>query len=1202
LAVVGIGASAGGLEALKEFFGVMPDDSGMAFVVVQHLDPVHESRMAEILAKSTELKVVQAADGMSVEPDTVYTNPPGRTLSIAGGRLVLGDPTKGAHVETPIDHFLTSLAEDQGTKAICIILSGSSGLDSPRGVRAIRGAGGMCMAQEPSSAQFPPMPRAAIDTGLVDYVLPPNQMPPALVEFVRHPQVLAADREEPPDEASSTDMEAILNLLRIHTNTDYSHYKRTTVLRRIQRRMGLRQISHTAEYVKLLENDAAELASLAKDMLIGVSSFFRDADAFETLRAEILVPLIAAKKDENPVRAWVAGCATGEEAYSIAMLLLETRTAADRAFPVQVFATDIDDHALEVARSGLYPPEIAHDVSADRLERFFVRQGRDYRTTKHLREAVIFSRHNLLTDPPFSKLDVVSCRNVLIYIEPATQRKVLSVFSFALNVGGCLMLGKSEGVAGMEETFEPVSKQNRIYRLTKSNRRATNTFPLSLGPHQISAMQRERLGTDAAELRQANWETILRHFDASVVLIDPDGKVLHFHGQTEKYLGHPKGPATLNILDMTAGTFSATLRRAIAKAVQQDEPVHLSQVHLPRKQAPLVNLTVMRIADRSTGGRLLAVIFEDARSPELPQPAHGHVVGDEPLVTQLEAEVKLLRTQMRTNTEAYDAASEDLRAANEEVMSMNEELQSTNEELEASKEELQSLNEELTTVNGQLSDKVGELTDTNNDLANLLGATEIATIFLDNQLRIRRFTPRATELLNLIESDMGRPVGHLTQNFTGIDLAADAGKVRDSLAPLEKEVQARDRWYTVRILPYRTLDDRIDGTVITFSDVTRLKQAENQLRYEKTFAERVIQTVRHPLLVLDDHLRVLSTNRAFQATFEVDPEQMIGQKVYDLGNKQWDIPQLRSLLEEVIPRESGFEDFRVEHEFEHIGRKVMLVSGRHIPSPEGMAARLLLTIEDITIREASDEKLRDLAASLARSNTALEQFAYVVSHDLQEPLRMITGFLDLLSKRLGQALDEKSQEHMSFVMEGAQRMQAMIRDLLDFSRVGVEDVAPIEVNLADPLNLALANLRRGIEESEAKITHDQLPTVRGNVAQLARLFQNLIGNAIKFRGKEPPKIHVGASQSQEGWLISVRDNGIGVHLNSAERVFQVFQRLHTREQYEGTGIGLAICRKIVEHHGGRIWLESEVGKGTTFYFTLPAGPQTRPSSEAHRGS
>ncbi len=786
--IVGIGASAGGLEALKEFFGALPPDSGMAFVVVQHLDPSHKSHMAEILDKCTTMNVVQAEDGMAVQPNAVFTNPAGKTLRIRDGRFGLGGTTRG-HVEGAIDHFMTSLADNLGPRAIFVILSGGSGSDGLRGVRAVRTAGGLCIAQEPSTAQFPSMPQAAIDTGLVDFVLRPAEMPAALMEFETRPQVREGMPEEDAVEGASGDLDAVLRLLRVRTKGDFRSYKRPTILRRIQRRMGVRHVETMGDYVKLLQKDPVELTQLAKDMLIGVSSFFRDAPALEALKKGVLVPLVEGRSDDQPLRVWVPGCATGEEAYSIAMLLLEARTDAAKTFSIQVFATDVDDHALDVARAGVYPPSIAGDVPASRLEAFFTRQDQTYRVDKDLREAVVFSRHNLLTDPPFSKLDLISCCNVMIYFDAAAQKKVLTLFSFGLKVGGCLLLGRSEGIAGMEDLFEPVDKQNRLYRLMRSNRRAAGEFPLYPGGRQPGGMERERPQVNGA-LIQANLEVLLRHFDASVVLVDPEGKILHFHGRTQKYLSHPTSPASLNILDMIGGSLAARLRKAMGRALQQNEPVRLYRVPLPQDRSSLANLTVSRVSDRLGGGMLLAIVFEDGRrSP----PVGGESVAPEgeALLVEMEAEIKVLRSELRSNAEGFDAASEELKAANEEVTSMNEELQSANEELEASKEELQSLNEELITVNNELTEKVGELTESNDDLANLLVATEIATVFLDGRLRIKRFTAGATSLLNLIGTDLGRPVGDITQNFTGIDLAAESMEVLKSLSQREIEVESR---------------------------------------------------------------------------------------------------------------------------------------------------------------------------------------------------------------------------------------------------------------------------------------------------------------------------------------------------------------------------------------------------------------------------
>jgi len=588
--------------------------------------------------------------GMPVEPGTVLTNAPGRAMSIRDGRIVLGMPPERRHVEAAIDHFLTSLADDKGESATCIILSGSSASDGPGGVRAVRGAGGLCMAQDPKTAQYPAMPQGAIDTGLVDYVLPPSQMPAALIAFMRQAQVKALSGDELP---ASNDLQSLLKLLRARTKSDFQHYKKSTLIRRIRRRMALKQIGSMDDYRKLLLSDTGELTQLSKDMLIGVSSFFRDPRAFEKLQSEAIVPLVERKAEDSPLRAWVPGCASGEEAYSVAMILIESSAAAGKRWPVQVFASDVNEDALEAARNGVYPETIAADIKADRLERFFTKQGQTYQVDKRLRETVVFSRQNLLIDPPFSKLDLISCRNVLIYLELEAQKKVLSMFSFALNAGGYLLLGKSEGISGVENLFEPVSKQKRIYRSTPE-KRTTAAFPLYGGGAPLETRRREPV-RPAVSLVQANQAALLKHFDAGIVLVDPQGQILHFYGQTEKYLGHPTGPASLNILDMTAGTLSAQLRRAIDKALRQDAPVAVPRVPLPRG-ASIANLTVMRVPGDASAGKLLAVIFEDVQRIARSASVAPVTSAEEPLVNQLESEVKALRSELKTNAEDFDTA------------------------------------------------------------------------------------------------------------------------------------------------------------------------------------------------------------------------------------------------------------------------------------------------------------------------------------------------------------------------------------------------------------------------------------------------------------------------------------------------------------------------------------------------------------------
>lgn len=1196
-AIVGIGASSGGLEALKEFFGAMPSDTGMAFVVVQHLDPTRESRMAEILGKSTTMRVVQADDGLAVEPNVIYTNPAGRQLGIRKGRLVLGRPVTSGHLNTAVDHFLISLAKEQGCAAICVILSGSTGTDGPRGVRAVRVAGGVCIVQEPGTAQFSAMPQAVIDAGLADHILGPAQMPAAILGCVRNPLLLEAGQAGAPVETMSGELEAILQLLLTRVGSDYTHYKRAMLGRRILRRMGLRQVAGMGEYLALLQREPDELTKLARDMLIGVSSFFRDAGVFETLYREVIVPLVQSQPDGVPLRAWVAGCATGEEAYSIAMLLLEARAAAGRANPVQVFATDVDEQALDTARAGMYPESVVRDIPTARLDAFFTRQDQSFRVAKHLREVVVFSRHNLLADPPFSKLDLVCCRNVLIYLEPAAQKKTLSVFCFALKVGGHLLLGRSEGVSKMNDFFEPVSRPDHLYRLVQVRRRVAGEFPLCTVGRPLGTTDRERAFGESSLLSQANLEAILRHFDVSLVLIDAEGTILYFRGNTEKYLGHPKGPANLNILNMVGGALSAKLRRTIDRACQQDEPVCLLRVSLPHRRPALSNLTVTQLSGHA-GGKFLAVIFEDAEPLSRATPTQVTVAEDETLVAQLEAEVKTLRAELRTSVETSNVATEELRSANEEVMSTNEELQSANEELEASKEEMQSFNEELNTVNSQLNEKVGELTETTNDLANLLGASEIATVFLDAEFRIRRFTPRATALLNVIDSDIGRPVGHITHSFSDVDLAADAGQVLATLSPMERDEQARDgRWYSVNILPYCTHDNRVEGVVITFTDVTRLKQAEEQLRHEKIYAERVVEMVRHPLLILDRQLRILSANLAFYEVFRCDPAQTAGRVVYELDNGQWDIPQLRKLIEVDIPKDSNFKDFRVEHDFDRIGRKVMLISGQRIDPIDGIPERLLLTLEDVTESERSREELRalnadlemrvtqrtalaehrslqlrELAAKLARTEqTERERLARLLHDNLQQLLVGVRFQLVALRSRVA---DEPSRAAVD-------KMTDLVRQALATTKSLAVDLSPAilyEAGLDAALPGLVRQMRVQHDLTVETVVNTTVPADEDGVAVLLfAAVRELLLNVVKHAHVDSARVQVdqvGDNQVR----ITVSDLGSGFSPDTLQASGSTV-----------SGLGLFGLKQRLEYVGGQCEIDSAPGRGTRVMLTARLG-------------
>jgi chemotaxis methyl-accepting protein methylase/GAF domain-containing protein len=825
--VVGIGASAGGLEALKSFFGAMSPASGVVFVVVVHLDPTHDSLMPELLAKCTPLTVRQARDRQPLEGNHVYVIPPNRTLTLEKGLIRVREVADRRGLRGTIDQFFRSLADDLHERAICVVLSGT-GTEGTLGLRAVKAEGGMVMVQAPDSASQPGMPVSAIATGLVDYVLAPDKMPEALLTYVRSARL---DRAAPvPRQKTPDDLGRVLAVLRARTKFDFQGYKRGTLQRRIDRRMGLHQIHRVDAYVDFLRAHPEEAEQLFKDLLIGVTSFFRDPLAFHELATKVVAKLVREKDPDSPFRIWVPGCATGEEAYSIAIVVAEEIAAAQSSCRVQIFATDVDEDTVEIARGGRYPDSVALDITPERLQRFFTHEDHHYTIAKSIRESVIFAVQNAMTDPPFSKLDLVSCRNVFIYLEPQVQEKLLGVFHFSLNPGGYLFLGNAESVGALENLFAPVSKPARIFRRLGPGRHPPVEFPAPL----LAPAGAERADTKtAAEPNVAVLadRTLLEQFAPAAVVVTRAGHILRFYGAMGRYISLPTGDATLDVLTLARDALKPTLRAAFHEAVRRNHQTVLETLDLKRdKGRATLRLTVKPLAVPGTAAGLWLIIFEEL--PFTPRVAGRDGRGKQPdLVRRLDAELRTTKKEQQRLIEQLESGNEELKAANEEILSMNEELQSTNEELVTSKEELQSMNEELTTLNVQLQDKVQELTAVNDDMANLLASTDIATVFIDTEFRIKRFTTAATQLLNLLPSDVGRPINHMATNLVDIDLARDARAVLSSLTRIEKEVAAQSgNHYIVRMVPYRTQDDEIHGVVLTLVDVTALKNTERDLR------------------------------------------------------------------------------------------------------------------------------------------------------------------------------------------------------------------------------------------------------------------------------------------------------------------------------------------------------------------------------------
>jgi two-component system CheB/CheR fusion protein len=841
--IVGIGASAGGLETLEQFLGRVPVGSGMAFVIVQHLDPTHKGIMPELLQRATGMKVVQVKDRTKVRPDCVYVIPPNKDMSILHGVLHLLEPAAPRGLRLPIDFFLRSLALDQQEHSIGVILSGM-GSDGTLGLRAIKEKAGVVLVQEPGTAKFDGMPRSAVDAGLADIVAPVGELPGKILAFLQRTPLIALPEAAPGDKTQSALEKAII-LLRSQTGHDFSLYKRNTLYRRIERRMGIHQITKMAAYVRFLQENSQELGLLFKELLIGVTNFFRDPAAWEQLREQAIPTLLASRSPSQALRAWVPGCSTGEEAYSLAIVFKEAVEQARPKgnFALQIFATDLDRDAIDKARQGFFPANISADVAPERLTRFFAKEERGYRVRKEIRAMVIFAPQNLIMDPPFTKLDLLSCRNLLIYLVPEMQKKLIPLFHYSLGPGGILLLGSAETIGGFTDLFAPLSGKSRIFLRKESGLRPEPLeFPSSFGAAPPTGPEARPAAKPPLSLQSLADQLVLQRYAPPSVLANDKGDILYISGHTGKYLEPAAGKANWNLFAMARDGLRHEIAGAFQKVLRQKGSVALHGLKVGTDGGEqLVDVTVQRLEEPGPLQGLVMIVFKDVAAPVSAKAAarapkaHAHSAR----LAELEQELLQVRSEARATHEEMQTAQEELRSANEELQSTNEELQSTNEELTTSKEEMQSMNEELQTLNTELQAKVDELSRSSNDMKNLLDSTDIATLFLDNDLNVRRFTPQATKIIKLIPADVGRPVTDLASELRYPELAEDAREVLQTLASAEKPIGARDdRWFTVRIMPYRTLDDRIDGVVITFADITSAKTLEAKLRAKQAGLEK----------------------------------------------------------------------------------------------------------------------------------------------------------------------------------------------------------------------------------------------------------------------------------------------------------------------------------------------------------------------------
>jgi two-component system CheB/CheR fusion protein len=954
--IVGIGASAGGFEAFSELLKFLPTDTGMAFVLVQHLDPKHESQLTQLLRRGASLPVMEVKDNVKVAPDHVYVIPANARITISDGRLRLSPRKKNELPPMPVDAFFRSLAAEQQDRAIGIVLSGT-GTDGTLGVEAIKGEGGLTFAQHESSAKFYGMPGSAIGSGSVDFILTPEGIAAELNRISQHPylgpapETPARNFADPshPDQllrGSEKEMGRLFSLLRTRTGVDFALYKHSTLKRRLVRQMILHTFDSLGKYVSYLEKRPKEVDNLFSDLLIYVTSFFRDPHTFEGLKKAVFPKLLKAHQDDSPLRFWVCGCSTGEEAYSLAISLVEFLGQNRVHKHVQIFASDISEVGISKARAGIYPENIVQDVSPERLQRFFSKVDGHFQVNKSIRDMVVFARQNLIVDPPFSNLDMITCRNVLIYLDSLLQRKIMPVFHYALRPHGFLMLGNSETVGVSSDLFSLANKKFKIYS-KKQNYTHTAFRPAQKQVHETGPRLAEPplVEIRAPDLQAQMDKLLLRDFAPAAVMVSSDMQVLHFRGRTADYLEHSAGVASLNLLRMARETLVIDLRAALAKAAKSDSPVRHS-AHMRRGDhlaEVIIKIVPFRAAPDSD--RFFLIIFREVgvTYAASARAGKGHAatirVHEAREITKLRSELATTRESLQTIIEEQEANNEELKSANEVIQSSNEELQSTNEELETAKEELQSTNEELTTLNEELQTRNTELGQAINDLTNLLASINVAILMLGDDLTIRRYTPMAERLFNLIPSDLGRRLSDLNRSILIPDLDQTVASVMSNLTAVERDVQDHDgRWYSLRIRPYRTRENKIEGVVVLLVDIDHLKRA----------LEVVLTTAKEPLLTLGGDLKVRQANEAFYRAFRMKPEETEGRFLYEAGKGQWNTLDLRKLLEDVLPKSKEIRDYPLEATFPEIGERKLLINAVRFYDEGWGLQTILMAIEDVT--------------------------------------------------------------------------------------------------------------------------------------------------------------------------------------------------------------------------------------------------------------
>ncbi|MDB4955632.1 MAG: Sensor protein [Myxococcales bacterium] len=1194
LRVVGIGASAGGLEAMKQLFAGIPVDTGLGFIVLQHLAAGQGSQLAHILESATKMKVVDIASGQRVESNTVHVVPPGVSVSLFRGALVLREPKPGARPHLPIDTLFDSLAEVLKTAAMGIVLSGT-GSDGTVGLQAIRAAGGTTLVQDPATAQFDQMPRSAIAAGAAELILGPHELG---IELGTMTESGPRPPDSETDAADSSALERIFESLRETTGIDFSSYKRTTIERRLTRQLTHHHLRSLDQYATYLADHPNEAHALYEDLLIHVTQFFRDAADLDELAARVFPEILRASPHEAPIRVWIPGCSTGEEAYSIAMLLLEFLEVHDPRRTIQVFGTDLSERAIETARAGQYPVAIESQVGADRLAKFFVRNENGWKVRRDLRERCVFVRHDLVSDPPFSKIDLVSCRNVLIYLAPALQRRVFPIFHYALNQPGFLLLGTSETIAGFDSLFAPVEPGLRVFVRRPTANRPKLAFPLSGQAARTGRKPHEPIRS-ALDVQRDVDHILLARYAPACVVIDEQLEVVQFRGRTAPFLEAAVGQPQTNLIKMARDGLPSELRLVIQRAQRSNAPARQANILVREDERDRrVDLEVIPL--RGVGPqRFFLVVFEETtagKPSSVTHKARGKQTSTRGEAVRLREELSAAREYVDSVTAQHLATSEELGVVNEELQSANEELQSSNEELQTAKEELQSTNEELETVNEELQRGNTELKQANDDLINVLASVDIPIIIVDTARCVRRFTPRARAVMKLIPGDIGRPIADLQPSISVPDLDERITEVIDTLGVNESEVRHPDGTiYRMQIRPYRTSDNTISGAVIAFVDISVLKASIRASHAARDYASSIVEAVPTPLIVVDDRLRIQSANRAFHDSFHLSAAEARDRSLLDIGT--WSAAGLRARLEKVVGSLQTFDELEIQHEIEGMEPRVLLIGARAIP-PADERRLALIGIVDITDRrQAERDRDRLKSIELVSAEAAArekEAFLNAVSHELRTPLSAILLWTQVL-RGVGPT-DPQRLIGLETIEQSAKAEAQLVDDLLDLalSRSGGAELAvKLEALDAVPVVATVVETLRsdaGHKNIEIQTTLAGDANVTADPLRLRQITSNLLSNAIKFTPRGG-RVAVSVSRSDGTVELRVKDSGKGIRKEFLPHVFEPFTQedTSTTRVHDGLGIGLALVRHLVERQGGTIAVESAgEGHGATFTVRLPA--------------